>query len=201
MRVPLPPRGVCLPPVPGDADVVGSTPHVGSMPNEPFWVAKTLAEMSVAEWESLCDGCGRCCLHKLRDEDSDALAYTNVSCRLLDGTSCRCSDYPRRQERVPDCVSLTPAALAEIDWLPPSCAYRRVAEGRGLAWWHRLVSGSPDTVHETGISVRGRVIDERVAGALEDHVVTWPNREPRTRRPGVTPRVTRRTAAGEGSPS
>ena len=166
------------------------------MPNEPFWTTKTLAEMSTAEWESLCDGCGRCCLHKLRDEDTDALAYTDVSCRLLDRTSCRCSDYARRQRRVPDCVSLTPAALAEIDWLPPSCGYRRVAEGRGLAWWHWLVSGSDDTVHEAGISVRGRVIDERVAGALEDHVVSWPDREPRTRRPATPPRVSRRPAGG-----
>ena len=166
------------------------------MPTEPFWTTKTLAEMTLAEWESLCDGCGRCCLHKLRDEDTDALAYTDVSCRLLDSTSCRCSDYRRRQVRVPDCVSLTPAALAEIDWLPPTCGYRRVAEGRGLAWWHWLVSGSADTVHQAGISVQGRVINERVAGALEDHVVKWPNQEPRARKPGVAPRVIRRAAAG-----
>ena len=166
------------------------------MPTKPFWTTKTLAEMTLAEWESLCDGCGRCCLHKLRDEDTDALAYTDVSCRLLDSTSCRCSDYPRRQVRVPDCVSLTPAALAEIDWLPPTCGYRRVAEGRGLAWWHWLVSGSADTVHQAGISVQGRVINERIAGALEDHVVKWPNQEPRARKPGVAPRVIRRAAAG-----
>ena len=152
------------------------------MPAAPFWTTKTLAEMTPQEWESLCDGCGRCCLHKLRDE-TDALSYTNVSCRLLDTDTCRCSDYPRRQRRVPDCVSLTPAALAEIDWLPPSCAYRRVAQGRGLAWWHWLVSGDPDTVHTAGISVRGRVVDERRAGPLEHHVVDWPDREPRTRRP------------------
>ena len=169
------------------------------MSTEPFWTTKTLAEMTLAEWESLCDGCGRCCLHKLRDEDTDALAYTDVSCRLLDTMSCRCSDYARRQKRVPDCVSLTPAALAEIDWLPPTCGYRRVAEGRGLAWWHWLVSGSADTVHQAGISVHGRVVSERVAGTLEDHVVEWPNQEPRTRKPSVAPRVTRRAAAGVAS--
>jgi uncharacterized cysteine cluster protein YcgN (CxxCxxCC family) len=179
---------------PSGAGAAETAPHVEPMPSKPFWVVKTLAEMSVAEWESLCDGCGRCCLHKLRDEDTDALAYTNVSCRLLDGASCRCSDYARRQERVPDCVSLTPAALADIDWLPPSCAYRRVAEGRGLAWWHPLVSGSPDTVHEAGVSVRGRVVNERVAGALEDHVVSWPDREPRARRPATAPHGARSAA-------
>ena len=105
-----------------------------------------------------------------------------MACRLLDLESCRCSDYSRRQLRVPDCVSLTPAGLTEIDWLPPSCAYRRVREGKGLAWWHPLVSGDPNTVHEAGVSVRGRAISERRAGALEDHVADWPGRAPRARR-------------------
>ncbi len=148
----------------------------------PFWKAKRLDEMSAAEWESLCDGCGRCCLHKLLDEDTGRLSFTNVSCRLLNTESCRCRDYKRRQARVPDCVSLTPETLAEINWLPPSCAYRRIAEGKDLAWWHPLVSGDPDSVHEAGISVRGRAIDERFAGPIEDHVVPWPGRHPRPRR-------------------
>ena len=135
--------------------------------------------MTQEEWESLCDGCGRCCLHKLRDEDTEAIAWTNVACRLLDSHTCRCTDYPERRRRVPDCVQLTPAAVAEIDWLPPSCAYRRVHEGRGLAAWHPLVSGDPSTVHAAGASVQGRVVDERVAGALEKHVVGWPGRRPK----------------------
>ena len=148
----------------------------------PFWKTKTLEEMSRAEWESLCDGCGRCCLHKLRDEDTDALAFTNVACRLLDQQTCRCRDYCNRRRRVPDCVALTPAEVRAIDWLPPSCAYRRLAEGKDLLWWHPLVSGDPETVHEAGISVRGRVVSEREAGPLEDHVAEWPGRMPRARR-------------------
>jgi uncharacterized cysteine cluster protein YcgN (CxxCxxCC family) len=149
----------------------------------PFWKAKRLEEMSAAEWESLCDGCGRCCLHKLRHEESGALSFTNVACRLLDLHSCRCSDYAARRRRVPDCVQLSPGALKEIDWLPPSCAYRRLAEGRELAWWHPLVSGDPESVHRAGVSVRGRALSETRAGALEDHVADWPGRAPRTRRP------------------
>jgi uncharacterized protein len=145
---------------------------------EPFWKTKSLDEMNAEEWESLCDGCGRCCLHKLRDEETDELSFTNVACRLLDLHSCRCGDYARRQLRVPDCVSLTHKALADIDWLPPSCGYRRIRDGKGLAWWHPLVSGDPDTVHQAGVSVRGRVISERRAGALEDHIVAWPGRSP-----------------------
>ncbi|MFI4982811.1 MAG: YcgN family cysteine cluster protein, partial [Nevskiales bacterium] len=130
----------------------------------PFWQTKTLAEMTRAEWESLCDGCGRCCLHKLRYEETGELAFTNVACRLLDLHSCRCGDYAHRRQHVPDCVHLSPASLRKIDWLPPSCAYRRLAEGSDLAWWHPLVSRDPETVHKAGISVRGRAVSEKRAG-------------------------------------
>lgn len=152
----------------------------------PFWKTKSLAEMTRAEWESLCDGCGRCCLHKLRDDATEELAFTNVACRLLDLQTCRCSRYPTRRQHVPDCVSLTPEALAEIDWLPPSCAYRRLAEGHDLAAWHPLVSGDPETVHKAGVSVRGRAVDERRAGQLENYIVDWPGQMPpvRARRRG-----------------
>ena len=148
----------------------------------PFWKTKRLSEMTRAEWESLCDGCGRCCLHKLRYEETGELAFTNVACRLLDLNTCRCGDYARRQQHVPDCVHLTPQALEEIDWLPPSCAYRRLAEGRDLAWWHPLVSGDPGTVHTAGVSVRGRAVSERTAGPLDHHIADWPGRMPRARR-------------------
>ena len=149
----------------------------------PFWQTKRLDEMTHEEWESLCDGCGRCCLHKLRDEVTEALSFTNVACRLLDLHGCGCSNYPCRQEKVPDCVSLTYEALDEIDWLPPNCGYRRIQEGRGLAWWHPLVSGDPETVHTAGVSVRGRVISEDNSGPLEHYLADWPAQSPRTRRP------------------
>ncbi len=144
----------------------------------PFWREKPLGAMTRAEWESLCDGCGRCCLHKLRDDDTDAIAFTNIACRLLDAQACRCKDYANRRKRVPDCVRLTPTRVAAIDWLPPTCAYRLVAEGRDLAWWHPLVSGRAESVHEAGISVRGRTVSEREAGDFQDHVVAWPGRWP-----------------------
>ena len=150
----------------------------------PFWKTTPLDQMTGAEWESLCDGCGRCCLHKLRDDDDGTLSYTNVSCRLLDTNTCRCTSYARRREKVPDCVAITPAALATIDWLPPTCAYRLVAEGRDLAWWHPLVSGDPGTVHRAGVSVRGRAVSERRAGMLEHYIVEWPGQTPRTKNEG-----------------
>jgi len=149
----------------------------------PFWKTKTLSAMTRAEWESLCDGCGRCCLHKLRDAQTDELAWTEVACRLLDTHSCLCGDYANRKTYVPDCIKLTAKKVMAIDWLPPSCAYRLVADGQDLFWWHPLVSGSPETVHEAGVSVRDRVVPERQSGALEAHVVRWPGLLPKSARP------------------
>ena len=151
----------------------------------PFWKTKTLEQMSHDEWESVCDGCGRCCLHKLRDDDTGALSFTNVACRLLDLHSCQCGDYAHRRRRVPDCVTLTPAEVRAIDWLPPSCGYRRLAEGKDLAWWHPLVSGDPETVHAAGVSVRGRVHASEVDVPdedVEDYIVSWPLKLPKRAR-------------------
>lgn len=147
----------------------------------PFWKTKSLAEMTQPEWESLCDGCGRCCLHKLRDEETEALSFTNVACRLLDTQTCQCRDYANRFAKVPDCVQLTPGALHEINWLPPSCAYRLLHEGKDLPAWHPLVSGTAETVLTSGASAAGRVIDEREAGPLEHHITEWPGRPVRVR--------------------
>src|SRR5579864_6904432 len=109
--------------------------------DQPFWRTKTLDEMSHAEWESLCDGCGRCCLVKLEDEDTGDIHFTDIGCKLLHTESCRCADYSRRRRRVPDCVKLTPEGARTLSWLPSTCAYRVLAEGRDLAWWHPLLSG------------------------------------------------------------
>lgn len=145
------------------------------MSEEPFWRRKTLAEMTRREWEQLCDGCGKCCLHKLEDEDTGQVLQTNVACRLLDLGSCRCSDYAHRKTKVPDCLRLTPTMVGKLTWLPSTCGYRLVAEGRDLAWWHPLVSGDPETVHQAGISVRGRAVSERRVDDLEDYIVDWPD--------------------------
>ena len=143
----------------------------------PFWRRKRLADMTTEEWESLCDSCGKCCLVKLQDADTDAVAYTDVACRLLDCDSCRCSDYPNRKTKVSDCVVLSPDLVNELGWMPSTCAYRLLKEGKDLYWWHPLISGNPDTVHDAGISVRGRVISETVVedAELPEHVVDWPS--------------------------
>ena len=112
------------------------------------------AEMTAAEWESLCDGCARCCMIKLEDEDSGEIITSDVRCQLLDGDSCACVDYENRQAKVPDCIKLTPWNIEVLEWMPKSCAYRRIHEGRGLADWHPLVSGDPESVHDAGVSVR-----------------------------------------------
>ena len=142
----------------------------------PFWQRFRLDEMSEAEWESLCDGCGRCCLNKLEDMDTGEIYWTDVACRLLDDESCRCSDYANRQAQVHDCVRLKPENVHGLRWLPPTCGYRLVDEGRDLYWWHPLVSGDPETVHAAGISARGRAINENEIDLddLEDYVVDWP---------------------------
>ncbi|HXF52501.1 MAG TPA: YcgN family cysteine cluster protein [Hyphomicrobiaceae bacterium] len=123
--------------------------------NVPFWRRKQLDEMTEAEWESLCDGCGLCCLLKLEDEDTGEVHLTRLACRQLDVGTCRCRDYPNRFTRVPDCVDIDATSVAELRWLPATCAYRLLAEGSDLCWWHPLVSGDPETVHQAGVSVRG----------------------------------------------
>ena len=140
------------------------------MAERPFWEIKTLREMSVAEWESLCDGCGRCCLIRFEDEDTGEIIPTRVACRLLDAATCACSNYPRRWRIVPDCIKLTPHNVEHLTWMPSSCAYRRLHEGRGLAEWHPLVSGDPETVHAAGVSVRGQVISETALDDIEDAI-------------------------------
>jgi uncharacterized cysteine cluster protein YcgN (CxxCxxCC family) len=139
--------------------------------NRPFWETKRLDEMTRAEWESLCDGCGRCCLHKLEDEETGELMPTNVACKLLDRRSGLCSDYKHRQTFVPECVRLTPKLLHGIDWLPSTCAYLLLEEGKELPEWHPLKTGDPESVHKAGISVRGWTVSEEDAGDLEHHLV------------------------------
>ncbi len=151
------------------------------MSSAPFWRTKALEEMSAAEWESLCDGCGRCCLVKLEEEDSGAIHATDVACRLFDAKTCRCTDYANRSVKVTDCVTLTPHDVRTLGWLPPSCAYRLVAEGEDLKWWHPLVSGRPESVVEAGVSVKGRVFareDDVLEALLVERVTKWPLRWP-----------------------
>jgi hypothetical protein len=146
----------------------------------PFWETKSLAEMSRAEWESLCDGCGRCCLNKLEDADTGRFHYTRTACKLLDLKTCRCTDYEHRASRVPDCVTLTPENVGGLGWLPATCAYRLLDEGKPLAWWHPLVSGRQETVREAGISVAGKAYSEE--GIAVDDFVDHLWRLPRAKR-------------------
>ena len=143
--------------------------------SEEFWRTKSLAELTKEQWEALCDGCAQCCLLKLEDEDDGRVAYTRVTCRLLDLDSCRCTHYDERHVRVPDCIEFDAAAVADLHWLPETCAYRLRSEGRELPAWHYLVSGDRNSVHAAGISVQGRALCETHVHPqdIESHIVRW----------------------------
>jgi uncharacterized protein len=136
-----------------------------------FWEELALDQLDRAQWEALCDGCGKCCLHKLEDDETGEIFPTNVACRLLDRRHGRCSDYRNRFAHVPDCIRLTPKKVLEMDWLPASCAYVLRAEGKPLPQWHHLITGDPESIHRAGASVRGWTISEVEAGDLEHHMV------------------------------
>jgi uncharacterized cysteine cluster protein YcgN (CxxCxxCC family) len=145
----------------------------GKEMTEPFWKVKELEDMSREEWESLCDGCGKCCLYKLEDDETGVISFTNVACKLLDAKSCQCSDYKNRKKHVPDCQVFNAKKVRKIHWLPSTCAYRLLAEGKDLPRWHPLVSGHPSTVHKAGVSVRNKIVSETQVKNLEDFVVDW----------------------------
>jgi len=143
--------------------------------NEQYWKRKSLTEMTADEWEGLCDGCALCCMHKVEDEDTGDLYYTDVACKLLDLESCRCSDYANRAKRVADCLVLSANRPERFNWLPASCAYRRLANGQDLPGWHPLITGRTSSVHEAGVSALGKAVSENdtddytVLRQLADH--------------------------------
>lgn len=138
-----------------------------------FWKTKSLQQMTPKEWESLCDGCAKCCLHKLEDEDTGEVYYTNVACRLLDLNTCRCTNYAERTRLVLECLDLRQHDIAEFNWLPSTCAYRLVSKGEELPDWHPLISGKANTVVEAGVSIRSFAVAESPDLDLEDHVIEW----------------------------
>ncbi|MEO1785733.1 MAG: YcgN family cysteine cluster protein [Pseudomonadota bacterium] len=158
-------------------DIPGLTDHPST---DPFWRRKRLDQMTEAEWESLCDGCAKCCLLKLEDEDSGEIAYTRLHCRLLDAGTCQCADYDNRKAIVPDCIKLTPETIEQTRWMPRSCAYRLVHEGQDLPDWHHLVCGDRDRIHREGHSIRGRTWSEDAVLEEDqiDFIVDWQGNAP-----------------------
>ena len=146
---------------------------MGEVNPDRFW-ERPLQSLSRAEWEALCDGCGKCCLHKVEDEDTGEVYPTNVACKLLDLGTAQCKDYKHRRAFVPDCLRLTPRLAGQLEWLPDTCAYRLRADGEPLPAWHYLISGDRAAVHRAGASIVGKVVSEEVAGPLEHHIV-WPD--------------------------
>lgn len=140
-----------------------------------FWETKTLEQMSSEEWESLCDNCGKCCLVKLEDEETEEIYFTNVVCDLIKLESCRCSRYLERSTLVPECINLKQNSFKEYTWLPTTCAYRLLADGKPLASWHPLITGDPDSVHEAGVSIRSYAIKESRIGDddVQDYILDW----------------------------
>ena len=142
---------------------------------KPFWETKSLDHMTPDEWESLCDGCGKCCVIKLEDVDNGEIHYTDIGCRLLDPTTCRCKDYDKRKQHVPDCVQLSPERLESLPWMPQSCAYRLLHEGKPLPRWHPLVTGDPESTHKAGQSVLGQIFpeDDIEEEDYPEHIRDW----------------------------
>ena len=141
-----------------------------------FWEKKKLDDLNREEWEALCDGCARCCLYKIQDEETNEVFYTTIVCRLLNLKNCRCTDYANRSVLMPTCLTLDTNLSRQLSWMPSTCAYRRLAEGKPLAWWHPLISKNPETVHFAGISIRDRAIpDDQIDldQDLEDYIIEW----------------------------
>lgn len=140
-----------------------------------FWEQKTLAELNPTEWESLCDGCGKCCLNKITTDDPDEFLYTRIACRLLDTDSCRCSNYENRFQHVKACEQLTPQTVKDLKWLPNTCAYRLVAQRQPLPAWHHLVCGDKNAIHAADESVRGGIISEEFVheDGWDEHIIQW----------------------------
>jgi hypothetical protein len=142
--------------------------------DRPFWKRLRLDELTAEQWEQLCDGCGKCCLEKLEAPDTGEIAFTDVACRLLDLGTCRCRHYADRKRHIPNCERLTPESVRQFAWLPSTCSYRLLSEGRDLPWWHHLVSCDRSLVHAVGASTRGRAVARSRAGRLEHRIVSWP---------------------------